>query len=305
MQGDHTTNFSAGPVQRRIRVTASHDVRRVNCSALDFSPSFTCGDRRARADEQRRPDDRQHLDPRGQRRGGAGQGLSSRSRTTSTPTRALFFGSHCSQASFAGGNVSVQHGRWIQPPPPRRCSASRWSATSNWWTVRDVPQPRPRPEGPAPPAPPRNHQRQAPGNTVTFDGLPDIPISRVAAHLHEPTGGLLGTSRDICAPQAPNFHADFTGYNGKTASAEPRPQPWTAVGPAPAPAPTPRSARRRGRRSTRSTGPPSPKEAEEALLEARRSARSAVSSTDAARAASPTRRAGRRRPWRSLLRSRR
>jgi hypothetical protein len=57
------------------------------------------------------------------------------------------------------------------------------------------------------------------GNTVTFDGLPDIPISRFQLTFTNPPG-LLGTSRDLCTPPAPNFHADFTGYNGKTAAVD-------------------------------------------------------------------------------------
>jgi hypothetical protein len=61
------------------------------------------------------------------------------------------------------------------------------------------------------------------GNTVTFGdvppGLPDIPISRFQLTFTNPPG-LLGTSRDICVPPAPTFHADFTGYNGKTSSVD-------------------------------------------------------------------------------------
>jgi hypothetical protein len=61
------------------------------------------------------------------------------------------------------------------------------------------------------------------GNTVTFGdvppGLPDIPISRFQLTF-TPSPGLLGTSRDICVPPAPLFHADFTGYNGKSTSVD-------------------------------------------------------------------------------------
>jgi hypothetical protein len=46
-------------------------------------------------------------------------------------------------------------------------------------------------------------------------GLPDIPISRFQLTF-TPSPGLLGTSRDLCTPPPPLFHADFTGYNGKT-----------------------------------------------------------------------------------------
>src|SRR5262249_62188658 len=57
------------------------------------------------------------------------------------------------------------------------------------------------------------------GNAVTFSGLPDIPISRFQLTFTNPPG-LLETSRDICVPPAPSFHADFTGYNGKSASVD-------------------------------------------------------------------------------------
>jgi hypothetical protein len=58
---------------------------------------------------------------------------------------------------------------------------------------------------------------------VTFGdvppGLPDIPISRFQLTF-TPSPGLLGTSRDICVPPSPLFHADFSGYNGATASVD-------------------------------------------------------------------------------------
>jgi hypothetical protein len=56
-------------------------------------------------------------------------------------------------------------------------------------------------------------------NTVTFNGLPDIPIARFQLTFTNPPA-LLGTTRDICVPPVPVFHADFTGYNGKTASVD-------------------------------------------------------------------------------------
>jgi hypothetical protein len=56
-------------------------------------------------------------------------------------------------------------------------------------------------------------------NTVTFNGLPDIPISRFQLTFTNPPA-LLGTSRDICVPPAPNFHASFQGYNGATTSVD-------------------------------------------------------------------------------------
>jgi hypothetical protein len=57
------------------------------------------------------------------------------------------------------------------------------------------------------------------GNTVAFNGLPDIPISRFQLTFTNPPG-LLGTARDLCTPPAPMFHADFTGYNGATTAVD-------------------------------------------------------------------------------------
>ncbi len=54
---------------------------------------------------------------------------------------------------------------------------------------------------------------------VTFDGLPDIPISDFRLTF-TPSPGLLTANRDLCAPPAPMFHADFTGYNGATSSVD-------------------------------------------------------------------------------------
>ena len=54
---------------------------------------------------------------------------------------------------------------------------------------------------------------------VTFDGLPDIPISDFRLTFTSPPG-LLTANRDLCLPPAPVFHADFTGYNGATTSVD-------------------------------------------------------------------------------------
>jgi hypothetical protein len=53
--------------------------------------------------------------------------------------------------------------------------------------------------------------------TVVFDGLPDIPIAHFALAFTNPPG-LLGTTRDLCTPPAPVFHAAFHGYNGADTS---------------------------------------------------------------------------------------
>ncbi len=55
--------------------------------------------------------------------------------------------------------------------------------------------------------------------TVTFNGLPDIPIAHFQLTF-TPSPGLLGNTRDLCVPPSPLFHADFTGYNGATSSVD-------------------------------------------------------------------------------------
>ena len=54
---------------------------------------------------------------------------------------------------------------------------------------------------------------------MTFDGLPDIPIAHFQLTFG-PSPGLLTANRDLCAPPAPLFHADFTGYNGAATSVD-------------------------------------------------------------------------------------
>ena len=54
---------------------------------------------------------------------------------------------------------------------------------------------------------------------VTFDGLPDIPITHFQLTF-TPSPGLLLANRDLCVPPAPIFHADVLGYNGATASVD-------------------------------------------------------------------------------------
>jgi hypothetical protein len=50
---------------------------------------------------------------------------------------------------------------------------------------------------------------------VTFDNLPDIPISHFQLTFTNPPSLLLA-NRNLCTPPPPLFHADFTGYNGAT-----------------------------------------------------------------------------------------
>jgi hypothetical protein len=54
---------------------------------------------------------------------------------------------------------------------------------------------------------------------VTFDGLPDIPISHFQLTFG-PQPGLLLANRDLCQSPHPVFHADFNGYNGAASSVD-------------------------------------------------------------------------------------
>ena len=87
------------------------------------------------------------------------------------------------------------------------------------------------------------------GNTVTFDGLPDIPIARFQLTFTNPPA-LIGTTRDLCVPPAPVFHADFTGYNGGSASVD---SPATVDGCGPSSGKGESSASARSTRPRRST----------------------------------------------------
>lgn len=59
--------------------------------------------------------------------------------------------------------------------------------------------------------------------SVTFGaippGLPDIPIAHFQLAFTNPPG-LLQANRDLCTPPPPLFHAEFLGYNGKSAAAD-------------------------------------------------------------------------------------
>jgi hypothetical protein len=50
-------------------------------------------------------------------------------------------------------------------------------------------------------------------SSVTFAGLPDIPIAHFQLAFG-PSPGMLLANRDLCVPPAPVFHAEFQGYNG-------------------------------------------------------------------------------------------
>ena len=54
----------------------------------------------------------------------------------------------------------------------------------------------------------------APGNIVTFDGLPDIPIAHFELRFNGAPDGLLQAAKDLCQPPAPNFTGNFTAHSG-------------------------------------------------------------------------------------------
>jgi hypothetical protein len=56
-------------------------------------------------------------------------------------------------------------------------------------------------------------------SSVTFAGLPDIPIAHFQLAFG-PDPGMLVANRDLCAPPAPVFHAEFQGYNGTSTAVD-------------------------------------------------------------------------------------
>jgi hypothetical protein len=54
--------------------------------------------------------------------------------------------------------------------------------------------------------------------SVTFAGLPDIPISHFELRFVGGPDGLNVAQRKLCVPPAPLFHEDFTGHNGDKTS---------------------------------------------------------------------------------------
>jgi hypothetical protein len=64
------------------------------------------------------------------------------------------------------------------------------------------------------------HGTLAISGSVTFGGLPDIPISHFELNFVGGADGLNVANRDLCVPPAPLFHENFTGHNGATTSLE-------------------------------------------------------------------------------------
>jgi hypothetical protein len=216
--GTNTTNFSAVPHPGGGgNASGQATFTTTNCGALDFSPSFSA------------------------EVGGVGQTTNGVPTTVSTailqdadeaglhdavvtvppdlnPNATLFFGPHCDQASFTAGtcpsntvvgfatasspllstpligNVELVTGAGAFPNLGLDLKGQLHLLLQGQTAINP--------------------------NTVTFNGLPDIPISRFQLTFTNPPA-LLGTSRDLCTPPAPLFHADFTGYNdGATTSVD-------------------------------------------------------------------------------------
>jgi hypothetical protein len=214
--GPHTTNFTAVPYSGST-ATGSANFSTTNCGALDFSPAFTA------------------------EVGGPGQTTNGVGTTASTailqdtdeaglhdavvtvppdlnPNATIFFGAHCSQADFLGSAC---------PSNTVVGFATAASPLLSQPLIGNVVLVDP-PAGAFP-----NLGLDLQGqlhlllqgstainpNTVTFNGLPDIPISRFQLTFTNPPA-LLGTSRDLCTPPPPLFHAGFTGYNGASTSVD-------------------------------------------------------------------------------------
>jgi hypothetical protein len=207
-----TTNFTAVPYSGAT-ATGSASFTTTNCGALDFSPAFTA------------------------EVGGPGQTTNGVPTTASTailqdtdeagllnavvkvpndlnPNSALLFGAHCDQASFQAGSCPSSSVVGLAT------AASPLLTQPLLGNVTLVDSGGPFPNLGLDLKGQLHLLLQGAvsitgGNTVAFNGLPDIPIARFQLTFTNPPG-MLGTSRDLCVPPAPLFHADFTGYNGAT-----------------------------------------------------------------------------------------
>jgi hypothetical protein len=211
---DHTVTFNADSYSSTTASPVESHFTPTNCGALDFSPAFTA------------------------EVGGPGQTTNGVATTASTailqdtdeaglhdavvtvppdlnPNATIFFGAHCSQTDFLAsacpsntvvglataaspllaqplvGNVVLVNGAGAFPNLGLDLQGALHLLLQGATAINP--------------------------NTVTFNGLPDIPIARFQLTFTNPPA-LLGTSRDLCVPPSPLFHADFTGYNGATTS---------------------------------------------------------------------------------------
>ncbi len=210
-----TTNFTAVPYSGST-ATGSASFTTTNCGALDFSPTLTAAV------------------------GGPGQTTNGVATTASTtilqdndeagllnakvlvpsdfnPNSGLFFAAACDQASFTAGTcpantlvgLATAASPLLSQPLIGNVALVQGSGTFPNLGLDLKGQLHLLLQGTTAINP----------NTVTFDGLPDIPISRFQLTFTNPPG-LLGTTRDLCVPPVPVFHADFTGYNGASASVD-------------------------------------------------------------------------------------
>jgi hypothetical protein len=213
--GSNTTNFTAVPYSGSS-ATGQASFTTTNCGALDFSPALTAAV------------------------GGPGQTTNGVATTASTtilqdndeagllnavvnvpsdfnPNSGLFFAAACDQASFVAGNcpantvvgLATAASPLLSQPLLGNVELVQGSGTFPNLGLDLKGQLHLLLQGTTAINP----------NTVTFDGLPDIPISRFQLTFTNPPG-LLGTTRDLCAPPVPVFHANFTGYNGGSASVD-------------------------------------------------------------------------------------
>ena len=198
--GPHTTKFTAVPYTGAT-ATGTASFTTSGCDNLDFSPAFTA------------------------EVGGTGQTMNGVPTTVSTsilqdvdeagllnavvkvpgdlnPNATIFFGAACDQASFAAGTCPAST---IVGLATAASPLLTQPLVGNVALVKSTTS--------ALPNLGLDLQGQlhlllqgttdiSNGNTVTFNGLPDIPIARFQLTFTNPPG-LLGTARDICAPPAP------------------------------------------------------------------------------------------------------
>jgi hypothetical protein len=213
---EKTTNFSATPYSGSADTAQAHFTA-TNCGALDFSPAFTA------------------------EIGGPGQTTSGVPTTASTsilqdadeagllnavvkvpgdlnPNATLFFGAACSQLDFQAGTCPANTVVGLATAASPLLSAPLAGNVELVTSGGTFPNLGLDLKGQLHLLLQGSTDISA-GNTVTFNGLPDIPIARFQLTFTNPPG-LLGTSRDICVPPAPTFHATFDGYNGASTSVD-------------------------------------------------------------------------------------
>jgi hypothetical protein len=214
---DHTVGFSADSYSS-TSATASNHFTPTNCSALDFSPSFSAqagGPGQTGGGPDRVPTTvvtsiQQDLDEAGLIKAEVAVP------SNDLVANANLLGSTCLPADFQAGACPANSvvGSAIAASPLLSLPLSgNVMLVSNGSPIPDI-------------GLDLNGQLHllltgslTLSEVVTFDGLPDIPISDFRLTFSSDPG-LLMANRDLCAPPAPLFHADFTGYNGATSSVD-------------------------------------------------------------------------------------